>query len=1327
MEKKSSTNYQLRLKSNFLGLLLLFFCFFGLKAQPPLEQGFELKNALGEINNGFIRPDLQGIQLPATYQWSNGATTRNIFNLFPGTYQLSITDFGGQIHYRSYEVHSVDLDYQLSWNFQASSVQHSIYIPGGSSATINGQTLQIGDKIGAFYDSSFHWVCAGFIEWTGIPQFLLVHGSENGWGGFETGESFRYLIHSISSGKDYPAVPTYFLGGTFPNDSTFAGSGNSGLISLSANSGFLHSVKVYPGYNDFFSIYPILNNSPSQVFQMNPAIYLISNNAGNLYWPQPGLSNLPPIETSTLYRATMYEAVVFSFICQTAATPQIIVKPASCYNTNDAYIYVSPPDANLAYEYEWNTGSTTSYLTGINPDSSYHLSISFPTGSTQSMVINSASLPAYPNLSITTTNASSTLGGSIQCILLGSNWVNSSFTWSNGFSSTNLNSLQAGFYLLELVSPFACLFDTLIPVYFGSFQPEMALFAQVDLIEPFCFDSCNGSILINTSGGTPPYQFQWSNGSSTESINEICTGNYQLQIDDVNTNQFGSVLPWLFDTTLLIHTIIIPSKSLYYNGLPISPGAQIGVFYEENGQLFPAGQAEWQNLDLMFIAYGDNPITPNKEGFFQGESFVWQVSIDGTSFFMDVEYSSTMPNQGDFYQGGTSRILSLSCIQSEQLLLDFELNQPQALSLSYSIDSVSVDSGMDGSIAVDISGGTPPYLFIWSNGSSSDTLNNLPYGQYELTVYDANACFLSESIHLPYNGNYLSYDLVINSIECYGLSTGSIELLNIIGVEPIEFIWSNGASSSSLENLPAGLYQLTVQAGNGDLLFEEVLINQAPALIVNSTIIPVDPQNSNLGSIQLSIQGGNPPYELQWSNGETGLFVSQVDYGPYSVSIRDFSNCELTENIFMDLSILPNWTFDSFGDYHEIVVPEDALMQVNGNLLSRYDFIGVFYDSMGQMACGGYMVWLEENGVIYAHGDRVNTIEKDGFAEGDVFKVSIWKALEDRSYPASAIYKDTYPNTDFWQWNGLSCIESIYSVSIGGSVIDSTELGLPSGWVVFYEQRNDIYLPVGKTNIVQGVYEMEGLLPGNYLAHAIPTNLSQGWVSAYYKSKDFWQAAIPIAANGYTGGVKIVLPRSETNFPGIHTIGGIIYQENDESYVNSFYDLDWDYPFQIQSNGFGQNMVVVLYDTEMNLLASKLSNSEGIFEFNGLNPGGYFVRVEKAGLISVPILVEIEPEPLSIPWLEFYLQSGIVLSKSGFDLDHGILIYPNPMSDRLVIKANKSLISFRLFNLEGKLLKSSVLKRNQHEIDVSSLKPSVYIIEIQNENGRLILSKKLIK
>ncbi|MEL6925204.1 MAG: hypothetical protein AAFO94_14245, partial [Bacteroidota bacterium] len=148
----------------------------------------------------------------------------------------------------------------------------------------------------------------------------------------------------------------------------------------------------------------------------------------------------------------------------------------------------------------------------------------------------------------------------------------------------------------------------------------------------------------------------------------------------------------------------------------------------------------------------------------------------------------------------------------------FAVSQP-ASALSFSLGTVNDESAAnanDGSIDINVSGGTTPYTFAWSNGATTEDLSGLAAGTYTVTITDANGCSLSPAaITVDGNNNpALTIDnsaSTVTNVTCFGEATGAINLvLSSGGVAPLTYAWSNNATTEDISGLAAGNYSVTV-------------------------------------------------------------------------------------------------------------------------------------------------------------------------------------------------------------------------------------------------------------------------------------------------------------------------------------------------------------------------------------------------------------------------------------------------------------------------------------------------------------------------------------
>ena len=119
---------------------------------------------------------------------------------------------------------------------------------------------------------------------------------------------------------------------------------------------------------------------------------------------------------------------------------------------------------------------------------------------------------------------------------------------------------------------------------------------------------------------------------------------------------------WDYTPTAFVHNIYIPVEAAMRSGMEMTSGDVIGVFYHIGSEAHCAGAVAYQNGQLMITAYGDDPMTPEKEGFEVGETIYWKVYIDSQEYVydMNVTYDGSMPqHNGKYHIMGLSMLATM--------------------------------------------------------------------------------------------------------------------------------------------------------------------------------------------------------------------------------------------------------------------------------------------------------------------------------------------------------------------------------------------------------------------------------------------------------------------------------------------------------------------------------------------------------------------------------------------------------------------------------------------------------------------------------------------
>lgn len=269
-----------------------------------------------------------------------------------------------------------------------------------------------------------------------------------------------------------------------------------------------------------------------------------------------------------------------------------------------------------------------------------------------------------------------------------------------------------------------------------------------------------------------------------------------------------------------------------------------------------------------------------------------------------------------------------------------------------------------------------PLSYEWSTGASASTLSNLAAGIYEVVVTDVRGC--TDTLTFGFeNPEPLNLSALGIQTSCSGLADGSIEVDITGGVDPYTWI-VNGNIIPNLENTFApGIYLLRIEDAVGcqsAIVPVEILEPEPLTAVLTST--PELTANTFSGSASVSVSGGTPPYSFEWNdpntqNESTAIYLST---GWYQVSISDASDCIITDSVFVDSNstgISAHHSTDGIKAY-----PNPTNGQVNlsypAEILTIYDVTGRVVKrlhktntvSIEDFSEGIYILEMEVNGKI---------------------------------------------------------------------------------------------------------------------------------------------------------------------------------------------------------------------------------------------------------------------------------------------------------------------------------------------------------------------------
>ena len=382
-----------------------------------------------------------------------------------------------------------------------------------------------------------------------------------------------------------------------------------------------------------------------------------------------------------------------------------------------------------------------------------------------------------------------------------------------------------------------------------------------------CFNGNDGTSTINMMGGTSPYSYLWSNGQNTQTASGLSAGIYSCVIADTN----GCV----------------------FNGNPIS----VTVSQPQS----PVDPSLFSTI-LNVSCFGDSrgSISLTTSGGTPPYSYSW--SNGGTTASINNLFLGTYSVMVTDDNGCSQSSFS-SLPDSNQFLISQPLNP---LSFSSSKVDVNCKGEATGSISLNLSGGTSPYTYLWSNGSLTSSINNLFAGTYHFTLTDANLCTIDDSIIIIEPDSLISSNTSSVDVSCFGYIDGTFNVSVNGGTSPFTYLWSNGSINDSYNFASANTYYVEITDNNGCIINDTVIVSQPNQITISFTLDSINCPSGNDGVLSAQAFGGVPNFNYSWTSSNSNGFsslndstIEQISEGTYTVVVDDNNLCTETFSILV--------------------------------------------------------------------------------------------------------------------------------------------------------------------------------------------------------------------------------------------------------------------------------------------------------------------------------------------------------------------------------------------------------------------------------------------
>lgn len=532
------------------------------------------------------------------------------------------------------------------------------------------------------------------------------------------------------------------------------------------------------------------------------------------------------------------------------AVVESITRPG-CLGKSDGFIKVTHNGIYTPFSFEWSRGDTTQNLANVGVGL-YRLTITNGIGCKKEL--GPIDVQASSSLQPIATFLRSPLCFQDATGIIELNVTNGfppyTFVWEDGFAGNRRSQLSAGLYTLTITDASFCSIE-----YTAEIPGPAPLELSVSNLEDVrCFGTKTGQIRIHVSGGTQPYSYAWNdNGSQVQFRPNLVAGNYGVTIYDDNgcsASQDNIIIRQPPELKYIIDNVI-PSGCL----------------------LKPDGAIQ------TTVAGG---IAPYK--------YFWTGTSQNTG-----DVNKLIP--GSYTM---TAVDANNCkITTESILVSFG-------NIAYPITFEKIKDNKcpaekSGLLVASSPQAKLPLDFNWSNGIqrlvlvNTDSLKNLPGGNYTVTITDADGCVsISPTVEIKSLPSF-TYSTDITNNLCNTDQNASITLNTGGASLPHTVAWADGSKGFKLSQLKNGSYVPTIT----DNLGCQFIIPSIEVGSVSDLKFEVLSQSATIGnkdgSLEILVSGGQGNYKITWSKPNLqGFKIEGIAGGDYPFTISDELGCQLS-------------------------------------------------------------------------------------------------------------------------------------------------------------------------------------------------------------------------------------------------------------------------------------------------------------------------------------------------------------------------------------------------------------------------------------------------
>jgi hypothetical protein len=564
------------------------------------------------------------------------------------------------------------------------------------------------------------------------------------------------------------------------------------------------------------------------------------------------------------------------------------------------------------------------------------------------------------------------------------------YNWSDGEVVAENEILKAGDYSVIVNDNKQCVAKDKVTIL----EPTAPISLNyTTVLNPSFYKATNGKIVVEVKGGTPfvdkSYGYEWKNragviqtaasqiinGVYTLTLNGLPEDIYFLTIKDANYEQADSRMGCTLINSAQTLEDPDPLEVIFEVQRTIS--CNVSNEFGNEIDTTPKDGLRDESQDGILVAHvsGGIPLDANQNNglpYF----YTWKKQLANKSWVIWNDHDET----AEYLSNGTYALnvedkngIKLGTYVNNILTKEIDVTQPMPepakLVLTFTKSDVGCTVGNDGWAKANVTGGTAPYTYQWTNEAITDKIENLTANNYFVMVTDAKGCSVQGSVFVGDPNGIIATETTKNP-TCFQGNDGFINLDVKGGNLPYTYKWNTGVTTKDVSQLKAGNYEVTITCPDCCVYKKYFTLKDPAPIVVNLGSDRTLCSGQSLDA-EATILDANAQYSWTATNGFTANTpkVNLTKAGIYNVKVTSGLGCIgedeieiktnngainseflLSSQAYLDEEVILVNTSNPFGENTQWIIPENVsvIEQKERFITLKFNKTGVYAITLKQ-------------------------------------------------------------------------------------------------------------------------------------------------------------------------------------------------------------------------------------------------------------------------------------------------------------------------------------------------------------------------------------------